>query len=150
MTSEQDLLVELYEGLVAAHTPLGLSVDPIDTQQADIEAHRCGYRGVLAFIGDYVLIVLPDKGDLVASREVYRLLATRLEERGVIRHMVHPKNFASVKSTRRLGAKPVGYDADGYMHYVLTPDTFRPFEKFRPHCREEPSNGQEVATAEGP
>lgn len=149
MTTEADLLVELYEGLVAAHAPLGLSVDPIDTAQPDLEAHRCGYRGVLVFIGDYVLIVLPDKGDLAAGREVYRLLATRLEERGVIRHMVHPKNFASVKSTRRLGAKPVGYDADGYMHYVLTPATFRPFEKFRPHC-EEPSNGQEVATAEGP
>ena len=140
MTSEADLLQELYEGLVAAHTPLGLSVDPIDTAHWDIEAYRCGARGVLAFIGDYVLIVLPDKGDLVASREVYRLLAARLAERGVIRHMVHPKNFASVKSTRRLGARPVGYDEDGYVHYTLTPENFRPFERFRPHATEAHEN----------
>lgn len=135
MTPEAALLEELYQYLQAAHARYGLTIDRIhENLPADYEVHRCGRRGVLAFIGDYVLVAMPDPRDVAGSREVYRLLAQRLEERGVVRHMVHPLNFASVKSTRRLGARPVGYDSDGYMHYVLTPATFRPFERFRPHA----------------
>lgn len=147
--NEEALLQELYTNLRAAYDPLGLQVDQLDrfTANPDWEIHRCGTRGVLAFFGDYLVITLPDKGDLVASRRVYQLIAERLAERGKILHMVHPRNFASVKSTRRLGARPLGYDADGYMHYELTPGTFRPFEKFRPHP-EDPDHGQEVAPAE--
>jgi hypothetical protein len=132
--SEESLLRELHAGLVKAYAPLGLEVDTIDRFNADpdMEVHRCGTRGVLAFLGDYVLMVLPDPEDIRANREVYRLLAQRLSERGIIRHMVHPKNFASVKSTRRLGAVPVGYDADGYMHYTLTPERFKPYDRFKP------------------
>lgn len=146
---EEQLLRELHANLRAAYDPLGLPVDELDrfTANPDFEVHRCGARGVLAFFGNYLVITLPDKGDLVASRRVYQLIAARLAERGKILHMVHPRNFASVKSTRRLGAKPIGYDRDGYMHYELTPGTFRPFEKFRPH-REDPDHGQEVAAAE--
>ena len=134
MPDEEALLRELHAGLVAAHAPLGLQVDEIDQFSADpdMEVHRCGRRGVLAFLGEYVLMVLPDPSDIAANREVYRLLAARLSVRGIIRHMVHPKNFPSVKSTRRLGALPVGYDADGYMHYVLTPAKFKPYERFKP------------------
>ncbi len=141
--NEELLLQELHANLRAAHEPLGLSVDELDRFTAcgsDFEVYRCGARGVLAFFGDYLVITLPDKGDLVASRRVYQLLAARLAERGVIRHMVHPKNFASVKSTRRLGAKPIGYDRDGYVHYILTPENFRPFERFRPHATEAHEN----------
>ena len=151
METEQELLEDLHRQLVAAHEPLGVSVDPIgcfSQAQPTTEVYRCGARGVLAFFGPYVVITLPDKGDLVASRRVYQLLAERLAETGQILHMVHPRNFPSVKSTRRLGARPLGYDADGYMHYELTPERFKPFEKFRPHP-EDPDHGQEVAAAEG-
>jgi hypothetical protein len=150
METEEALLADLHRQLVAAHQPLGLSVDEIDrftAAGADFEVYRCGARGVLAFFGDYLVVTLPDKDDLVASRRVYQLIAERLAERGKILHMVHPRNFPSIKSTRRLGARPLGYDADGYMHYELTPGTFRPFEKFRPHP-EDPDHGQEVAAAE--
>lgn len=145
---EEQLLRELHARLVEAHTPLGLEVDELDqfTANPDMEVYRCGRRGVLAFFGEYVVMALPDPADIVANREVYRLLAERLHDRGLIRHMVHPKNFPSVKSTRRLGALPVGFDADGYMHYTLTPAAFKPYERFKPRG---PSHGQEVATAEG-
>ena len=131
---EGTLLAELYAGLVAAHAPLGLPVDELDrfTANPDMEIHRCGARGVLAYFGEYVVMVLPDPGDIVANRRVYSLLAERLHDRGLVRHMVHPRNFPSVKSTRRLGASPLGYDEDGYMHYVLTPETFKPYERFKP------------------
>lgn len=143
------LLQELHAGLAAAHTPLGLPVDPIDsfTLNPDWEVHRCGQRGVLAYFGEYVVMVLPDPGDIVANRRVYSLLAERLHDRGLVRHMVHPRNFPSVKSTRRLGACPIGFDEDGYMHYVLTPRNFKPYERFKPRGS---AHGQEVATTEGP
>lgn len=147
--SEEQLLTELHAMLVAAHAPLGLPVDSMDvfTAGADWEVHRCGKRGVLAFFGDYVVMALPDPGDIRGDREVYRLLAERLHDRGLVRHMVHPRNFPSVKSTRRLGALPQGYDEDGYMHYVLTPHSFKPYERFKPRGS---AHGQEVAATEGP
>ena len=131
---EQALLQELHALLVAAHEPLGLTVDRLDafTLNPDWEIHRCGKRGVLAFFGEYVVMALPDPGDIRANREVYRLLAERLHERGKVLHMVHPRNFPSVKSTRRLGAVPEGYDADGYVHYLLLPGNFKPYERFKP------------------
>ena len=146
--TEEGLLQELHEGLVAAHRPLGLSVDQLDafTADPDMEVYRCGKRGVLAYFGEYVVMVLPDPGDIRANREVYRLLAERLHDRGIVRHMVHPKNFPSVKSTRRLGAMPIGSDEDGYMHYVLTKESFKPYERFKPRGS---THGQEVSTAEG-
>ena len=141
------LLEELHTLLVAAHAPLGVPVDRLDafTVNPDWEVHRCGSRGVLAFFTDYVVIALPDPADIRANREVYRLLAERLHDRGKILHMVHPRNFPSVKSTRRLGAVPKGYDGDGYMHYELTPETFKPYDRFKPRGS---TDGQEVAATE--
>ena len=147
MDTDEQLLQELHGLLVAAHEPLGLTVDRLDafTLNPDWEIHRCGKRGVLAFFGAYVVMALPDPGDIRANRAVYTLLAERLHERGVVLHMVHPRNFPSVKSTRRLGALPKGYDGDGYMHYELTPETFKPYERFKPRGS---ADGQEVAATE--
>lgn len=141
------LLDEMYQRLRETYEPLGLPLDRLDafTIGDDWEVHRCGTAGILGFFGWYVIVVLPDPEDLPAGREVYRLLAKRLSERGLIKHMVHPRNFPSVKSTRRLGAVPTGYDADGYMHYELTPTTFKPYERFKPRG---PADGQEVSAAE--
>lgn len=144
---DRALLEELHARLRASHDPIDVEVDRIGAFAAnpDWEIHRCGSVGVLAYFGDYLVVSLPEPRDIVANREVYRLIAKRLSERGLIRHMVHPRNFPSVKSTRRLGAVPTGYDADGYMHYELTPTTFKPYERFKPRG---PADGQEVSAAE--
>ena len=119
---ERRLLGRLHELLVEAHGRFGQSVDPIDehTVPADFEVHPVGPSGVLAFLGDYVLTAWPDAEQRVAARDAYQLLWERLKERGFTRHMVFPLNFRSVKLTRRLGAKPLGVDEHGYVHYLLT------------------------------
>lgn len=136
--NERELLDRLHQLLADAHGRFGEQIAKIDefTGGWDVEVHPCGPSGVLAFLGDYVLAAWPDDEQRLASRAAYRLLQRRLEERGFTRHMVHPCNFRSVKLTRKLGAKPLGVDPDGYMHYILTR------ERFGRH-------GKEVAAAEG-
>lgn len=105
-------------------------------QHIDREVYRVGTAGVVAFFGDYALCGWPDEDQRPASRDAYWVLRRRLDERGMTRHMVHPANFRSVKLTTRLGARPIGVDPDGYIHYILTR------ERFGRH-------GKEVAAAEG-
>lgn len=134
--SELSLLDRLYWNLAKAHAPFGVTVERITAPPEDFEVHSCGETGVLAFLGDYVLVAFPEQPDPAAAREVVRLLRRRLEERGVTRHMVHPLNFRSVIATRKLGATPKGKDADGFVHYELTLERF---------CR----HGKEKRPAEG-
>ena len=119
---ERALLQRLYELLSAAHAAFGHEIAPMDefSVNPDFEIFPVGPSGVLAFLGDYVLAAWPDDEQRPAARDAYRLLGARLEERGFTLHMVHPMNFRSVKLTRKLGAKPTGVDADGYVHYILT------------------------------
>lgn len=119
---ERALLQRLYDLLSAAHAKFGSEIAPMDefSVNPDFEIYPVGPSGVLAFLGDYVLTAWPDDEQRPASRDAYRLLGARLEERGFTLHMVHPLNFRSVKLTRKLGAKPTGVDADGYVHYILT------------------------------
>lgn len=105
-------------------------------QHIDREVFRVGTAGVLAFFGDYALCGWPDADQRAASRDAYWVLRQRLDERGLTRHVVRPTNFRSVKLTRKLGARPIGVDPDGYVHYILTK------ERFGRH-------GKEVAAAEG-
>lgn len=123
---EAALLTRLHTLLQAAHMKFGHTVDPIDafTVDPDTEVYPCGPSGVLAFIGEYVLAAWPDAEHRPASRAAYRLLEERLATRGLTRHMVHPLNFRSVIVTRKLGAKPLGVDNDGYVHYLLTRQAF--------------------------
>jgi hypothetical protein len=136
--NEYELMERLHQLLAESHGRFGEEVARIEefTGGWDIEVHACGPSGVIAFLGDYVLAAWPDSEQRAASRDAYRYLLKRLDERGFTRHMVHPMNFRSVKLTRKLGAKPQGYDADGYVHYILTR------ERFGRH-------GKEVSTAEG-
>ena len=126
MDDERALLARLHELLSASAAQFGETVAPIDefAINPDFEVYRAGPSGVVAFFGDYCLGAWPDEEMRAASREAYRILHQRLRERGMTRHMVNPRNFRSVKLTRKLGAKPVGYDADGYMHYTLTLQAF--------------------------
>lgn len=124
---DRALFERLHRLLEASHEPWGVEVgvlDP-DTIDPDYEIHPCGQEGVLAFLGDYVLVAWPDQDARAAARDAHRLIGGRLEERGFTRHMVHWRNFRSVKVTRKLGAKPVGVDADGYIHYILNKERFR-------------------------
>lgn len=132
--TERELLDRLYDQLVEAHRAFPVPMDRMDpdTMDPDFEVHDVGEGGVLAFVGDYVLVALPPGHHPGPARKVVRLLRSRLEERGLTRHMVHPRNFPSVKATRKLGALPVGVDADGYVHYELTLERFRRGQKVPP------------------
>lgn len=134
--TERELLDRLYDLLQASGATCGAPMERMDpaTMDPDFEVHDVG-EGVLAFLGDYVLVALEPGSHPAASRKVVRLLRSRLEERGLTRHMVHPRNFPSVKATRKLGALPVGVDADGYVHYELT------LERFRRGQEKSPSEG---------
>lgn len=148
---ERTLLARLQHLLEGAHARFGQSIEPINehTVPADFEVHPVGPSGVLAFLGDYVLAAWPDEEQRPAARDAYNLLWQRLRERGLTRHMVHPLNFRSVKLTRRLGAKPKGVDADGYVHYELTLEAFESHVPRSRHHVEGLPHGQEVAAAEG-
>jgi hypothetical protein len=137
---DRALLERLYALLQEAHAHFGHSIARVDEFAAravdDFEIYPVGPSGVLAFFGDYVLGGWPPDEQRAASRDAYAILLRRLDRRGFTRHMVHPMNFRSVRLTRKLGAKPIGVDADGYVHYILTR------ERFGRH-------GKEVAAAEG-
>lgn len=120
--TDRELLELIYRRLVQVHARWGVKIDPLDpdTMDPDYEVHQCGPDAALAFLGDYVLVALPDPPTPGSARKVVRLLRQRLLERGRTKHMVYPLNFPSVKATRKLGAVPVGHDSDGFVHYELT------------------------------
>lgn len=132
-------LRRLQELLQDAHAQFGHDIGSPSqwVDYTDREVHWVGKSGVLAFLGDYVLAGWPDAEQREASRDAYKVLQARLDDRGFTRHMVYPLNFRSVKLTRRMGAVPVGVDDDGFVHYILTR------ERFGRH-------GKKVAAAEGP
>lgn len=125
--------------LNVAHARCGIDAEPLTGLLGgglhDVELHELSPAGVLAFVGDYVLVAWPDDEIRVASPAAYRVLSERLQRRGFTRHMVHPLNFRSVKLTRKMGAIPIGVDGDGFVHYVLLTERF-------------PHHGQENSTAE--
>jgi hypothetical protein len=138
------LALRLHGMLESTHRALGLPPEPLQdllrlASDQEIHLYEVSPSGVLAFIGDYVLCAWPDDEMRVACRASFRLLSARLKERGFTRHMVHPRNFRSVKLTRKMGAVPVGYDEDRFMHYILHSANF-------PH-HEDRAHGQEVAAA---
>lgn len=139
------LLERLYDLLVASHGPLGQTVDRIVPEELtdEVEAYPCGQSGVIAFIGDYALTGWERADIPAAPRDAYRRLHDRLKVRGFTKHMVYPMNFRSVILTRKLGAVPVGVDADGYMHYILTLEAFEKAAAQHLH-REVSDHGQEV------
>lgn len=131
------LAIRLISLLNVTHQQCGLDAEPLVGLlggRDDVEIHELSPCGVLAFVGDYVLAAWPDDEIRTASRAAYRILSQRLQRRGFTRHMVHPANFRSVKLTRKMGAEPIGIDADGFVHYVLLTERF-------------PHHGQEVAAA---
>ncbi len=117
------LALRLWGYLTAAHKKWDVDLDPIKDlvhqHSEDVQYHLVGRTGVLAFIGDYVLAAWPDDERLAASRDVHRLTSQRLKERGFTLHMVYAMNLRSVKLTRKVGAVPIGVDADGFVHYRL-------------------------------
>lgn len=122
------LALRLYQFLKVSHDAIGVPTEPLEQllaeQPEDAVYHEVGRTGVLAFIGDYVLGAWPPDEQYIASKAVHRLTSARLRERGFTRHVVHPRNFRSVKLTRKIGAKPVGVDQDGFVHYVLESGDF--------------------------
>lgn len=132
------LALRLAAMLNATHRHLGLAPEPLLDllEQEDVELHELSPAGVLAFVGDYVLAAWPDDEMPLASRAAHRLLSARLKARGFTRHMVHPRNFRSVRLTRKMGAVPRGVDEDGFVHYILRSERF-------PH-------GQEVPASQAP
>lgn len=129
--------------LNVTHAKLGLDPEPLVgllEGAGEVELHELSPCGAMAFVGDYVLAAWPDDERGVAAPRGYRLMSRRLRERGFTRHMVHPLNFRSVKLTRKMGAKPLGVDEEGFVHYLLKSEDF-------PHPQE-CSDGQKVATSE--
>lgn len=121
------LATRLIAQLNLTHAKFGVDVEPLVGMlgdRDDVEIHQLSPLGVLAFIGDYVLVAWPDDEMELAGRRALRLLARRVKARGFTRHMVHPLNFRSVKLTRKLGAVPVGVDDEGFVHYILRAERF--------------------------
>lgn len=137
--TETQLLERLHALLSEEAAVRGESVDRLEQDAVDLEVLPCGRTGVIALINGYVLAAWPPEEQAVAAPAAYRQIHQWLQERGLTRHMVSPRNYRSVRVTRRMGARPVGYDRDGYMHYELTLKAF-----------EDRHNGKEVAAAEGP
>lgn len=122
--TEVQLLERLHVLLAAEAATRGDTVDRLDEHAVDLEVYPCGLTGVIALINGYVLAAWPPEEQAVACRAAYRQIHQWLKERGATKHMVHPRNFRSVKVTRRLGARFIGYDADYYCHYELTLQAF--------------------------
>lgn len=133
------LAIRLISLLNLTHQQLGLDAEPLvgllGGEGTDVELHELSPCGVMAFVGDYVLAAWPDDERAQAGRAGGRVMSERLKRRGFTRHMVHPLNFRSVRLTRKMGALPIGVDADGFVHYVLLSERY-------------PHHGQEVAAAE--
>lgn len=122
------LALRLWGYLRATHTALGVSCDSFDAlidASKDAELFALGSAGVAAFLGDYVYMAWPPDAKHVAVRAALRVLSDRLDSHGFVLHAVYPLNARSVVATRRLGAVPIGVDADGFVHYKLTRDGFR-------------------------
>ena len=131
------LAIRLIAMLNVSHRSCGLDPEPLVGLLGggqDVEFHEVSPSGVVAFVGDYCLGAWPDDEIRIAAPAAHRVLSARLRERGFTRHMVHPLNFRSVKLTRKMGAEPIGVDADGFVHYVLRSERF-------------PHHGQEVPAA---
>lgn len=130
------LALRLGDALNLQHAQWGIPMEPLTDllDRDDVELHEVSPGGVLAFVGDYVLAAWPPEEQLRAARKAYRLIRARVAARGFTLHMVYPRNFRSVIVTRKLGAKLLGVDSDGFVHYRLG--------------TEEKSNGQEVSAAE--
>lgn len=129
--------VRLYGLLMAEHAKWGIEPDSMAEmlQRDDCEFHPVGQLGVVAFIGDYCLVAWPPGEHAAAARQALRVIGQRLRDRGFTLHMVYPLNFRSVKTTRKMGALPIGSDSDGFMHYRLDRERF-------------PYHGKEIAPAE--
>lgn len=138
MIDERALLDRLHDLLSQEAARRGDTVDRLDDHAVDLEVCPVGQSGVIALINGYVIAGWPPAERRAAARDAYRILHQWLQERGVTKHMVHPLNFQSVIVTRKLGAKPIGVDRDGYVHYNLTLEAF-----------EERHHGKEVAAPEG-
>lgn len=142
------LLRELHAHLQREATARGDTVDELSAfDQPDAEAHRVGRRGVLAFIGGYAVVGWDAQDMRPAARDAYRVLGRKLAEVGQTRHMVHHRNVPSIILTRKLGAEFLGYDADGYIHYVLTHKGYLAAQA--KHLNRGSPNGQEISAAEG-
>lgn len=144
MADRTRLAVRLIAQLNLAHQRCGVDAEPLVGllgDHEDTEIHELSPCGVLAFVGDYVMAAWPDDEQRVAAPVAYGILWARLRDRGLTRHMVHPLNLRSVKLTRRMGAKPIGVDADGFVHYELTRASF---EAHVPQLRKQ-GHGQENA-----
>lgn len=144
--TKRQLLERLHHLLVASHQPLGQVVEVVSEEDAaKMDVYPCGHTGVIAFTGEYVLTGWEHSDLQAAARDAYRHLGERLKRQGFTRHMVYPMNFRSVILTRKLGAVPVGLDADGYVHYILTLEAFE--KAAAEHLRrEDPENGKKVQT----
>ena len=151
MNDEKALLERLHHLLVAAGQQWDEVVDPIDEMLPDLEVYPVGKSGVAAFFGEYMLAAWPPAERVEATAKTYRLIAERLEERGLIRFMVHLRNVRSIIAVRRLGAKPLGVDDEGYIHYLLTQEGFANRGRrtgLKTKLREYTGHGQEKQAAE--
>lgn len=136
--NELQLLERLHDLLSQEAAARGDTVDRLDDLAVDLEVYPVGHSGVMALINGYVLAAWPHAERRLAAVQAYPILHQWLRERGMTRHMVHPRNGQSVIVTRKLGARPIGVDPDGYVHYELTLQAF-----------EERHHGKEVAAPEG-
>jgi hypothetical protein len=153
MTDERILLERLHVMLVDASNACGFGeeIEPIAAAPVDREVYEVSTRGVAVFLGDYMLAAWPPVERVQATAKTYRLIARRLEKRGLVRFMVHSGNFRSIIAVRRLGSSPHGVDEEGYIHYLLTRDGFANRGRrtgLKAPRQERTSHGQEDCTAE--
>lgn len=122
------LALRLWAYLRCTHRALGVDCDTFDKlidASRGAELHDLGGGAVAGFLNDYVYLAIPPDARHVATKAALRVLSNRLNTHGFVFHAVYPLNARSVIATRRLGAVPIGVDADGFVHYKLTQEGFR-------------------------
>lgn len=132
--SPEQLLERLWQLLSAEAEARGDTVDRLVLDPGEtVEAVECGQTGVLAFIRGYALCGWEDWDKRHAARDAYRALGVKLARDGFTLHMVHHRNVKSIILTRKLGAKFLGYDDNGYIHYRLTHDDYLAAQRRHKH-----------------
>lgn len=122
-----ELAQDLYRLIADQHRACGAPVDPFPEflDLSDWELHSTGESGVVAFGRELYMVALAPGHRSGEGRRVLAILRRKLEQVPVLRSTVHWRNWTSAMATKRLGAKLLGMDEDGFFHYELTRENFR-------------------------
>lgn len=134
--TKRELAEDLFRLVTDQHAACGGPVEgfPEHEDLDQWELHPTGAGGVVAFKGDLYMVALAPNQRAGEGRTVLRILRRKLAEVGTLRSTVFWRNWTSAMATKKLGARLVGMDADGYFHYELTRENFRHGQEKHPQA----------------